>query len=109
MHWLHLMIAIVAEVVATSALNASNGFTRIGPTIVTVIGYGIAFFFLALTLRVIPVGVAYAWWSGIGIVLISLVGWTVFGQKLDGPAIAGLALIIAGVVVINTMSKTVPH
>jgi len=109
MHWLHLMVAIVAEVIATSALNASSGFTRVGPAIVTVIGYGIAFFFLSLTLRVIPVGVAYAIWSGIGIVLVPTVGWLAFGQKLDAPAIVGLALIIAGVVVINTMSKTVSH
>lgn len=109
MHWLHLMIAIVAEVIATSALNASNGFTRLVPAVVTVIGYGIAFFFLSLTLRSIPVGVAYALWSGIGIVLISIAGWVAFGQKLDAPAIAGLALIIAGVIVINTMSKTVSH
>lgn len=83
--WIHLSMAIVAEIIATSALKSSEGFTRLLPSLVTVAGYAIAFYFLALTLRVIPVGVAYAIWSGVGIVLISLVSWLWFGQKLDAP------------------------
>jgi small multidrug resistance pump len=104
--WLYLMIAIVAEVIATSALRASDGFTRPWPIGIVVIGYGAAFYFLALTLREIPVGVAYAVWSGIGIVLISIVGWFVFDQRLNAPALGGMALIVAGVVVLNMYSTT---
>ncbi|ARO87236.1 QacE family quaternary ammonium compound efflux SMR transporter [Nitrosospira lacus] len=107
--WLFLSVAIVSEVVATSALKASNGFTRLWPSLLVVAGYGIAFFFLSLTLRTIPVGVAYAVWSGAGIVLITLVGWLVFGQSLDTPAIIGLTLIIAGVVVLQAFSKSAIH
>src|SRR5690606_2685155 len=92
-----LGIAIVAEVVATSALKASEGFSRWLPSLVVVVGYAIAFYFLSLTLRTMPVGVAYAIWSGLGIVLITAVGWIVFGQRLDLPALAGMGLIIAGV------------
>jgi len=105
MSWLYLSIAIVAEVVATSALRASDGFTRTLPVLAVVVGYGTAFYFLALTLRTIPVGVAYAVWSGVGIVLISLVGWFVFDQKLDAPALGGMALIVVGVVVLNVYSN----
>lgn len=109
MVYLHLAIAVVAEVIATSALKASDGFTRMGPAIVTTIGYGIAFYFLALTLRTMPVGIAYAIWSGIGIVLISLVGLFWYRQALDAPAVLGLGLIIAGVLTVNLFSKTLPH
>ncbi|MET3181387.1 UNVERIFIED_ORG: small multidrug resistance pump [Variovorax guangxiensis] len=104
-----LFVAIVAEVIATSFLKSSEGFTRLWPTLASVAGYVIAFYFLSLTLRTIPTGIAYAIWSGVGIVLISLVGWLWFGQKLDAPAIAGLGLIIAGVVVVNVFSKSVSH
>lgn len=107
--YLYLGIAIVSEVVATSALKASNGFTQWWPSVVTVVGYAIAFYFLALTLRIIPTGVAYAIWSGVGIVLISIVGWVAFKQSLDWPAIIGMGLIVAGVVVINMFSATVRH
>ena len=107
--WLFLSIAIVSEVVATSALKASNGFTQLWPSLLVVAGYAIAFFFLSLTLRTIPVGVAYAIWSGAGIVLIALIAWLVFGQSLDIPAIIGLALIIAGVVVLQLFSKLAVH
>ena len=107
--WLFLSIAIVSEVVATSALKASNGFTRLWPSLLVVAGYAIAFFFLSLTLRTIPVGVAYAIWSGAGIVLIALIAWLVFEQSLDTPAIIGLALIIAGVVVLQLFSKSAVH
>lgn len=105
--WLLLSVAIVAEVIATSALKASDGFSRLGPSLVVVAGYGVAFYCLALTLRSIPVGIAYAVWSGVGIVLISVIAWFAFGQKLDVPAIVGIALIVAGVLVLNLFSKSV--
>ncbi|MGC9456588.1 MAG: DMT family transporter [Halothiobacillaceae bacterium] len=108
-HWLFLVIAIVAEVAATSALKASDGFTRLVPSIGVVLGYAVAFYFLALTLRVIPVGIAYAIWAGLGIVLIALIGWMIFGQKIDAAGLAGMGLIIAGVLVINLFSKTGGH
>jgi small multidrug resistance pump len=109
MNFIYLAIAIVAEVIGTSALKASESFTKLVPGIVTLAAYGVAFYFLALTLRTIPVGIAYAIWSGLGIVLISVVGWFVFRQSLDTPALIGLALIIAGVLVINLFSKSVAH
>lgn len=104
-NWLFLAIAIISETIATSALKSSEGFTRLLPSVLVVVGYGVAFYFLSLTLRTIPVGIAYAVWSGVGIVLITTVGWLVFGQKLDLPALIGMALIIAGVVVMNVFSK----
>ncbi|MCX7184366.1 MAG: SMR family transporter [Nitrosospira sp.] len=107
--WLFLLIAIVSEVIATSALKASDGFTQLWPSLVVVAGYATAFFFLALTLRTMPVGVAYAIWSGVGIVLITLIAWRVFGQTLDVPALIGLGLIVAGVVVLNVFSKSIVH
>jgi len=107
--YLFLAVAILAEVIATSSLKASAGFTRLLPSIATVAGYGVAFYFLSLTLATIPTGIAYAIWSGVGIVLISLIGWMVFGQKLDAPAIAGMGLIVAGVLVINLFSKSSAH
>lgn len=109
MHYLYLLAAIACEVVATSALKASEGFTRLWPTAIVVVGYGLAFYFLSLTLRTIPVGIAYAIWSGLGIVLISAVGWLFFRQSLDLPALFGIALILAGVLVINLFSKAVGH
>ncbi|RPD97897.1 QacE family quaternary ammonium compound efflux SMR transporter [Candidatus Pantoea deserta] len=109
MSYLYLFIAIVAEVIATSSLKASESFTRLWPSVITVCGYIIAFYFLTLVLRTMPTGIAYAIWSGVGIVLISAVGWIWFKQKLDLPAIVGLALIIAGVLVVNLFSKTVGH
>ena len=107
--YLYLACAIVAEIFATSFLKASHGFTRLGPSIATVAGYAVSFFFLSLTLRTIPTGIAYAIWSGVGIVLISAVSWVFFGQKLDLPAMAGMGLIVAGVLVINLFSKSVGH
>lgn len=107
--YIYLAVAILAEVIATSALKASEGFTRWWPTVITVLGYAIAFYYLSLTLRVLPTGVAYAIWSGVGIVLISVVGWMVFKQSLDWPAIIGMGLIVAGVVVINVFSSSVRH
>lgn len=108
-HWIFLGIAIVSEVVATSALKASDGFSRLGPSAVVVTGYAIAFYFLSLTLKTIPVGVAYAIWSGVGVALIVLIAWLVFGQPLDLPGIVGIALIVAGVMVLNLFSRTVSH
>ena len=108
-NWLFLAIAIVSETIATSALKSSAGFTKLLPSLLVVAGYGIAFYFLSLTLRTIPIGIAYAEWSGVGIVLIALVGWLVFGQKLDTPALLGMGLIVAGVVVMNVFSKTAQH
>ena len=105
--WFYLLVAIVAEVTATSALKASAAFTRPGASAVVVVGYSVAFYFLARALDTVPVGVAYAVWSGIGIVLITLIAWLVYGQALDLAAIVGLALIVAGVVVLNLFSKTV--
>ena len=109
MPWLYLGTAILAEVVGTSALKASDGFTRLWPSVIVVVGYACAFWLLALTLRSIPVGVAYAIWAGLGIVLIALVGVFLFGQKLDAPAVIGMGLIVVGVVVMNVFSKTAGH
>jgi small multidrug resistance pump len=107
MNWLYLGIAIVCEVVATSSLKASEGFTRLWPSVIVVVGYAAAFYCLSLTLRTIPVGVAYAVWSGVGIILVTLAGWYFYDQQLDTPALIGIALIAAGVVVLNTLSKSV--
>ena len=107
--YLLLAVAIVAEVIATSALKTSEGFTRWIPSAIVVVGYGVAFYCLSLTLHTIPTGIAYAIWSGVGIVLVSLIGWTVFGQTLDGPALAGIGLILAGVLVINLFSRSAAH
>lgn len=107
--WMILAVAILSEVIATSALKSAEGFTRLWPSLVVVAGYGLAFFCLSLVMKTLPIGVIYAIWSGAGIVLIALAGWLVFGQKLDGPAVLGLGLIIAGVAVIQLFSKTVSH
>ena len=107
MQFVYLAIAIVAEVVATSALKASDGFTAWQPSLLVVAGYVVSFYFLSLALRTIPIGVAYAIWSGVGIVLISVVAWMMYRQALDAAAILGMALIIAGVAVINLFSTTV--
>ncbi len=101
--------AIVSEVIATSALKASDGFTRLWPSVVTAVGYAVSFYLLSQALKTMPVGIAYAIWSGLGIVLITAIGWVLFDQKLDGPALAGMALIIAGVAVMNLFSKTSGH
>ena len=107
--WIFLAAAIVSEVVATSTLKASVGFSRLWPSLVVIVGYATAFYFLSLTLKTIPVGVAYAIWSGAGVALIALAAWIFFGQALDAPAIVGLSLIVAGVVVLNVFSKTLSH
>jgi len=109
MPYIYLAIAIVAEVIATSALKASEEFSKTLPSIVVVVGYGVAFYCLSLTLKTIPVGVAYAIWSGAGVFLIAAVGWLVFKQSLDLPAIIGMSLIVAGVVVMQVFSKSTGH
>jgi small multidrug resistance pump len=109
MIYAYLLTASVFEVIATSALKATEGFTRLWPSLVTLAGYGLAFYFLSLTLRTIPVGIVYAVWSGAGIVLIAAIGWIWFRQTIDAPGLIGLALILAGVLVVNLFSKTVGH
>ena len=109
MPYVYLAISIVAEVIATSALKASDGFSKLWPSVMVVIGYGIAFHFLALTLKTIPVGVAYAIWAGAGVTIVAIVGWVLFGQKLDAPAIIGMAMIVGGVVIMQAFSKTTGH
>ena len=109
MQWIYLAIAIVSEVVATSALKAAEGFTRFVPSVLVVVGYTLAFYFLSLTLRTIPLGVAYAIWAGVGVALVALVGWVVYHQSLDIAALIGIALIVSGVIVLNLFSKTVVH
>ena len=109
MHWLILAAAIVAEVIATSALKASDGFTRLWPSLLVVVGYGTAIYLLSLTLKVIPVGIVYAIWSGVGIVLIAIAATLFLGQRLDAPAMLGMALIVSGVVVIHLFSRVSVH
>ncbi len=109
MQFVYLFIAVIAETVGTSAIQASQQFTRFWPSVVVVIGFAIAFYFLSLTLKTMPVGIMYAMWSGLGIVLISLIGLFVFGQKLDLPALLGMAMIVAGIVIIHLFSTTSTH
>ena len=104
-----LALAIAAEVIATTALSRSASFTRLWPTVITVLGYVIAFWLLSYPLKVMPTGIVYAIWSGMGVVLISAVGWVWYRQTLDFAALVGLALIIAGVLVVNLFSKSVGH
>ncbi|CUB03787.1 DMT family transporter [Marinomonas fungiae] len=107
--WIILLVAIVSEVVATSALKASDGFSKLGPSVLVVVGYGVAFYFLSLTLKVMSVGIAYAIWAGLGIVLTAVIGWFLFDQKLDMAALLGMGLIILGVIVINVFSNASGH
>ena len=104
--WLFLGIAIIGEVIATSALKASTGFTRLVPSVTVILGYGVAFYTLSLVLDSIPVGVAYAVWSGLGIVLVTAIAWWLYGQQLDFWGFVGIALIVSGVLVLNLLSKT---
>ncbi|MAU05012.1 MAG: SMR family transporter [Gammaproteobacteria bacterium] len=107
--WIYLFVAITSEVIATSALKSSEGFTVLVPSIIVVAGYIAAFYFLSLTLSTIPIGVAYAIWSGVGIAMITLIGWGLFNQKLDLPAIVGILLIVSGVIVMYGLSDSVAH
>lgn len=107
--FLLLALAVLAETAGTTALQASQQFTRFWPSVLVVVAYGISFYLLALTLRTMPVGVVYAIWSGLGIVFIATIGYLVFGQKLDLPAVIGTGMILAGIVVIQLFSKVTPH
>ncbi|UXZ53527.1 multidrug efflux SMR transporter [Halomonas sp. 7T] len=109
MTFIFLTLAIMAEVMATSALKASMGFTRPLPSLLVVVGYGVAFYLLSLVLRTLPVGIAYAIWAGLGIVLVTLVGIVAFGEKPDVPAVIGISLIVAGVVTLQVFSKMNVH
>lgn len=109
MAFVYLILAVLAEVVATSALKSSAGFTRLAPSVVVVVGYGLAFYLLSLVLRTLPVGVAYAIWAGLGIVLVTLVGVVAFGERPDVPAVLGILLIVAGVVLLQMFSKMSVH
>ena len=108
-NWIILFLAIICEVTATTALKQSEGFSRLWPSLIVVIGYALSFYLLALTLKTIPIGVAYAVWAGLGIVLIALIGVVLFKQALDAGAIAGMVLIVSGVLVMNLFSKTIGH
>jgi small multidrug resistance pump len=108
-HWLALAIAIVAEVIATSTMKATNEFTRFWPSVVVILGYGTGFYFMTISMRVLPIGIMYALWSGVGILVVSIMGWVIYRQALDIPAIIGMSFIIAGVVVINVYSKSIGH
>lgn len=105
MHWLYLALAICSEVAGTTALNAAGGFRNFWPSVAVVIGYGSAFYFLSLTLDAIPMGVAYAIWSGVGIALITIAGWVFYQQRLGVAELAGMGLIVAGVVVLKIFSE----
>lgn len=109
MNYLYLLLAIFAEVIATSALKTSDGFSKLMPSLIVVTGYAIAFYFLSLTLRTIPVGIAYAIWSGVGVVLVTIIGTVLFKQHMDLAAIIGILFIVAGVIILNIFSKTTPH
>lgn len=107
--YLFLLIAVMFETVGTSALQASHQFSRLVPSVIALLGYAIAFYFLALTLKVLPVGITYAIWSGLGIVLISIIGFVVFGQRLDWPAALGMMMILSGILVIHLFSSSSTH
>lgn len=107
--WWFLAIAIVAEVVATSALKSSEGFSRLLPSVVVIVGYGVAFYCLSIVLKSVPVGIAYAIWSGMGIVLVTAIAWLMHGQKIDLWGFVGITLIVCGVAVLNLVSKTSAH
>ncbi|PLW75580.1 DMT family transporter [Cohaesibacter celericrescens] len=109
MHYIYLMIAIVGEVVGTSFMKQSDGFSKLGPSLVTAAGYLVAFYFLSLTLRTIPTGIAYAIWSGVGVVLITAGAWVFQGQRLDSAALIGMAFIVAGVIIMNVFSTSISH
>ncbi len=109
LHYIHLIIAIAAETIGTTALQASQQFTKFGASVLCVSAYALSFYFMALALKVMPVGIVYAIWSGLGIVLIAFIGYIIFGQKLDLPAVLGLALILGGICIIHLFSKTTGH
>ena len=105
----YLGLAIAAEVTATTALRDADGFTRLWPSLVVGIGYAVSFYFMSLTLREMTTGIVYAIWSGVGLALISIVGWVVYQQRLDTASLIGIGLIVSGVLVIHLFAKSVPH
>lgn len=107
--WLFLAVAIISEVIGTSALKSAAGFTRLVPSCIVIAGYTSAFYFLSLTLKTVPVGVAYAIWSGAGTALIAVIGWVFMGQRLNIPSLIGILLIISGVAILNIFSNTATH
>lgn len=107
--YLILALAVLAETIGTTALQASQQFSRLGPSVLVVVAYAVSFYLLSITLRSMPVGVVYALWSGLGIIMIATIGWVVFGQRLDFAAVAGLTLIICGIAVIHLFSSSSPH
>jgi len=107
--YLILLLAVFAETIGTTALQASQQFTKLWPSVLVVVGYGFAFYLMALTLKVMPVGIVYAIWSGLGIFFIAVIGFVVFGQKLDWPAVLGLSMILTGILIIHLFSKTTGH
>lgn len=109
MNWIYLALAIISEVVATSALKASLGFTKLAPSLIVLTGYCASFYLLSLTLRSIPLGIAYAIWSGVGLALVTIIGWLVYEQKLDLAALSGISLIFLGVIVLSVFSKSAAH
>lgn len=108
-HYIALIFAIITETIGTTALQASEQFSKFWPSVIVVIAYAASFYLMALALKIIPVGIAYAIWSGLGIVFIAMIGYGVFGQKLDFPAIAGMGMILAGILVIHLFSATSTH
>ncbi|WP_166415675.1 DMT family transporter [Cochlodiniinecator piscidefendens] len=108
-HYLFLLIAVITETIGTSALEASQQMTRVVPAVIVVVAYVLSFYFMALTLKYMPVGIVYALWSGLGIVSIAIIGYLVFGQSLDWPAVAGLAMIMSGILVIHLFSNSAAH
>ena len=109
MAWIYLTIAIVAEVIATTALKTSEGFTKLTPSLIVLVGYGIAFYLLSKIVQILPLAITYAIWSGAGIALVGIAGWLWLGQKLDLAAICGIGLIIIGVIIINVFSSSISH
>lgn len=109
MHYIILFFAIVTETIGTTALQASNQFSKLWPSVIVVVAYSASFYLMALALKVIPVGIAYAIWSGVGILMIAIIGFAVFGQKLDLPAILGMGLILVGILLIHLFSATSTH
>jgi small multidrug resistance pump len=109
MNWVFLLIAIVGEVTATTSMKISDGFSKLIPSLITIVGYGISFYFLSLALRDIPISIAYAVWAGVGIIFVSAIGYFYFKQSFDVPGVIGIALILCGVVIVNAFSKMAGH
>ena len=108
-NWVFLTVAILGEVIATTTLKSTDGFTKLVPSFIVLVGYAVSFYFLSLSLKSIPVGIAYAVWAGLGVSIVTLLAWVVYGQKMDAWGFVGIALIVCGVVVLNLLSKTSTH